>query len=74
MDWLAANWIWLVLGAGVLAFFAFGGGCGMGHRRHGHRRDGEIEGKSQPGAQPSASATEGHSAPRPGSGAHRHGC
>lgn len=23
MDWLAANWIWLVLGAGVLVFFCF---------------------------------------------------
>lgn len=74
MDWLAANWIWLVLGAGVLVFFAFGGGCGMGHRRHGDRRSDEIEGKSRLEAQSPASARGGNSDAQPGSRSHRHGC
>ena len=37
MEWLAANWLWVVLGLGVAWFFFRGGmGCGMGgHGSHG---------------------------------------
>lgn len=37
MEWLAQNWIWLVLGIGLLFLMQRGGmGCGVGHGSHGH--------------------------------------
>lgn len=46
MNWIASNWIWLALGVGVLALFAFGrGGYGMSHSGHDHGRRGQ-EGQS----------------------------
>ena len=42
MEWLSSNWIWLVLGIGAFAYFAFRrGGGGMGHGGHSHGRRGE---------------------------------
>lgn len=45
MDWLASNWIWLVLAFGAFALLARGGGCGMGHGRHHHdnQSDSKLE-------------------------------
>ena len=44
MNWLSSNWIWLALGVGALALFAFGrGGCSMGHGGHGQRRHDEAD-------------------------------
>lgn len=64
------SWLWIALGAGVLALFAFGrGGCGMGHGGHEHRRRDEaadrpretafsppIAGTGGPAAEPSGHA------------------
>lgn len=30
---LGGNWLWIVLILFMVGFHAFGGGCGMGHRR-----------------------------------------
>jgi hypothetical protein len=37
MEWLTANWFWVVLGLGAAWLFSRGGmGCGMGgHQSHG---------------------------------------
>ena len=48
MNWVASNWIWLALGVGALAFFAFGRSCGMGHGGHDHRRRGEGDQSDRP--------------------------
>lgn len=49
MNWLISNWIWLALGVGTLALFAFGrSGCGMGHSGHDHRRAGEGDQSGHP--------------------------
>lgn len=45
-DWIGANWIWILLGIGVLWFmFRRGGmGCGMGgHGTHDHSEPSEKE-------------------------------
>lgn len=81
MEWLGSNWIWLALGVGALAFFAFGrGGCGMSHGTHSHDRRNE-EGDANvttPPASQSALATEhaGHDSGQSQAGRqqHRHGC
>lgn len=37
MSWLSQNWIWVVLGVGVIFFMTRMGGCGMGRSmRHNH--------------------------------------
>lgn len=37
MSWLSQNWIWIVLGVGVIFFMTRMGGCGMGRSmRHNH--------------------------------------
>ncbi len=60
MEWLADNWIWLALGAGVLAFLTLGrGGCGMGHEDH-SRSDAGSDAVNRP--------------QQPASQGHRHGC
>jgi hypothetical protein len=51
MDWLASNWIWLLLALGAFALVARGGhGCGMGHGGHDHhkRSDGK-DAQGRPG-------------------------
>ncbi|HLF94678.1 MAG TPA: hypothetical protein VJB14_14535 [Planctomycetota bacterium] len=30
MEWIQGNWLWLLLGLGVVWFLFRGGGCGMG--------------------------------------------
>lgn len=45
------NWLWIALGIGALALFAFGrGGCGMGHGGHGrgHRDEGSPDREREP--------------------------
>ena len=38
MEWLAANWLWVVLGLGAAWLFLNGGmGCGMGRHGSSHR-------------------------------------
>lgn len=47
------NWLWIALGIGALALFAFGrGGCGMGHGGHGrgHRDEGSPDREPMSGA------------------------
>ena len=45
MEWLAANWFWVVLGLGAAWFFMKGGmGCGLGgHQSHGTHGSGRSE-------------------------------
>jgi len=44
MEWIQGNWLWLLLGLGVVWFLFRGGGCGMGghgsHRAGGARDEG----------------------------------
>lgn len=37
MNWLAQNWVWIVVGIGLIWMMRRGGmaGCGMGHAHHG---------------------------------------
>jgi len=39
MDWLTANWFWVLIAVVFVGMHFFGhgghGGCGMGHRGHG---------------------------------------
>ncbi len=43
MDWLAGNWLWLLLAVGAVVLVARGGGCGMSHG--GHRHHDRSEGR-----------------------------
>jgi hypothetical protein len=64
------SWLWIALGAGVLAFFAFGrGGCGMGHGGHAHRQreEGDQSDQSRETAlSPPLAGTGGGSTAEPG--------
>ena len=40
MEWIQGNWLWLLLGLGVVWFLFRGGGCGMGG--HGSHRAGDA--------------------------------
>ena len=65
-DWIGANWIWLLLGIGLVWFlFRRGGmGCGMGEHSHGSEpsRTGEADPHAGHGAQ--TGATTEAAAPR----------
>jgi len=41
MDWLAANWLWIVVGVAFVAFHMFGHG---GHGGHGGHKSSQPEG------------------------------
>ena len=76
MNWFASNWIWLALGAGALALFAVRGGCGIGHGRHEHRRQGDEnrkaggrEAASAPLSTRAGAGDSGDMAPQPAYGA-----
>jgi hypothetical protein len=43
MDWLAENWVWLLVGAAFIAMHMFGHGGHGGHGRH-DGRGGSSEG------------------------------
>ena len=64
MEWLQANWLWLLLGLGVVWFLFRGGGCGMGghgsHRASGARDEGQSPRATHDGHDSSA-AHNGHS-------------
>lgn len=50
MEFLQANWVWLLLVAGALLLLFRGGlGCGMGRRHDRAHRDRDIESR-EPGA------------------------
>src|SRR6266545_4761048 len=50
MNWLSQNWVWIVVGIGLIWLMRRGGmaGCGMGHAHHGAGGSG-----TQPGSPPS---------------------
>lgn len=82
MEWLQANWVWLLLGLGVAWFMFRRGGCGMGgHGSHssGQQRDTVGDERAEPGAHNGAGSHDGHrrdeetAAPR-GERRHRGGC
>lgn len=55
MDWLAANWFWVLIFALFIVMHMFGHGGHGGHR--GHRAD-EDEGRSQ--KRPQVGSSESH--------------
>jgi len=76
MEFLQANWLWILLGLGVVWFlFRRGGmGCGMGeHGAHGSRPASDVRGKTGPhdghGVAESPEREADAAAPR-----RRHGC
>lgn len=79
MEWLGNNWLLLALGAGALAFIAFGrGGCGMTHGGHGRHQasEGDPPRETTPSANPStlSAAHVGRSSGQGAGQPHRHGC
>jgi hypothetical protein len=58
------NWLWIALGLGVVALFAFrGGGCGMHHGGHDHRREPDGDrGRANPASTITNSTAEGDAA------------
>ena len=46
MNWLAQNWVWIVVAAGLIWMMRRGGmpGCGMGHAHHGGGTSGTDSG------------------------------
>jgi hypothetical protein len=76
MEWLAANWFWVVLGLGAAWLFSRGGmGCGMGgHGSHGtHASDrSKTADSTQHGPTTNGHTTEeGRETEETGSGARR---
>lgn len=73
-DWIGANWIWLLLGIGVLWFlFRRGGmGCGMGGHSHGSGAADKLDTDehAEHAAQGNATHEQVGSPSRP----RRHGC
>jgi hypothetical protein len=78
MEWLGSNWIWLALGAGFIAFLAFGrGGCGMSHGGHQDHAGGQMDVRPGDTARPASQGRLGGEHAGRGSVAgqrHRHGC
>jgi hypothetical protein len=78
MEWLGSNWIWLALGLGALAFFAFGrGGCGMSHggRQSDDRSRESTTGPLSRGTGGAlADVRAGHDGASSQPRRHRHGC
>jgi hypothetical protein len=63
MEWLQANWLWVLLGLGVVWLLLRGGGCGMGghgsHRSE-QRRDTVGDSRAEQGALDAAGPDDGH--------------
>lgn len=62
MEWLQANWLWLLLGLGVVWFLLRGGGCGMGghgSHRSGDRRDTMGDSRAEHGVHDGGGAHDG---------------
>lgn len=59
MEWVLDNWIWILLGGGMVAMHLFGHG---GHGSHGKNRDAgsPTEPAPQPSPPPTAGGTEKH--------------
>jgi len=59
MQWVLDNWVWLLLGGGMIAMHLFGHG---GHGSHGKNRNtgSQSEPESQPSPPPAAGGTEKH--------------
>ncbi len=49
-DWIGANWIWLLLGIGVIVFFVRRGGMGCGMAGHSHDAQDAADGQLPPSA------------------------
>lgn len=58
MNWLAQNWVWIVVAVGLIWMMRRGGmpGCGMGHAHHGGGTSGTDSGA--PPVEKSGSATD----------------
>ena len=58
MNWLAQNWVWIVVGVGLIWMMRRGGmaGCGMGHSGHGSERGKDAAPEAQKPAESSAKA------------------
>jgi hypothetical protein len=76
IEFLTANWLWILLGIGVL-WFLFRGhdmGCGMGGHSHGSEPSRTGQDDSHVGHAAGAGATHDHSAGTPAAPRRRGGC
>ena len=73
IEFLTANWLWILLGIGVVWFmFGRGGmGCGMGGHSHGSDTG---EKSSRAGETTGSGATHDDGADESAAPRHRHGC
>lgn len=75
-DWISANWIWLLVGIGVLWFlYRRGGlGCAMGGHSHESEPAREDRDDSYAGHAGETGATHDHGAGASAAPRRRHGC
>lgn len=76
-DWIGANWIWLLIGIGVLWFFFRRGGMGCCSGGHAHNSGFAGKGKADEHAGNAAQEQEGGATHEHGgnpSRPRRHGC
>ncbi|HEX9753360.1 MAG TPA: hypothetical protein VGA46_07940 [Methyloceanibacter sp.] len=62
MQWVLDNWVWILLGGGMVAMHLFGHGGHGGHGSHGKNRDAgsQTAPEPQPSPPPAAGGTEKH--------------
>jgi hypothetical protein len=75
-DWIGANWIWLLLGIGLMGFFFRRGGMGCGMGGHGGQGGSEPAEKALPPSESDSHAGDEVEVKQPVAaprGAHRHG-
>ncbi len=53
MQWVLDNWVWILLGGGMLAMHLFGHG---GHGGHGKNRDADSRAEPRPQVNPPSAA------------------
>ena len=62
MQWVLDNWVWLLLGGGMIAMHLFGHGGHGGRGSHGKNRNSgsQSDPESRPSPSPAAGGTEKH--------------
>lgn len=58
MQWVLDNWVWLLLGGGMIAMHLFGHGSHGGHGGHGKNRAETPSPEPTPDAAPTAESVE----------------
>lgn len=73
-DWIGANWIWILLGIGVLWFMFRRGGMGCGMGGHGGHGEDSVKAKELPASDADVAADHsGHAKTASTRESHRHG-